>query len=176
MHLNGSQRWFLGSKTSSIQYKTKDCNMYLFLNVSFHSLTKIESDSSQIRFFFFTSQPPKHIDQEKWHSLMQTYKNPMSHYSLHKIVCTAWSCCRVNHEHKKHHLNLGWLRMLHLTAFYFFPHFSIWPELLCCKLQCPAVCVFTLWATCLTVGTVCVDCRLRGSDYFSKHWLRKCHM
>lgn len=77
---------------------------------------------------------------------------------------------------KKHHLNLGWLRMLHLTAFYFFPHFSIWPELLCCKLQCPAVCVFTLWATCLTVGTVCVDCRLRGSDYFSKHWLRKCHM
>lgn len=27
--------------------------MYLFLNVSFHSLTKIESNSSQIRFFFF---------------------------------------------------------------------------------------------------------------------------
>lgn len=125
MHLNGSQCWFLGSKTSSIQYKTKDCNMYLFLNVSFHSLTKIESNSSQIRFFFFTSQPPKHIDQEKWHSLMQTYKNPMSHYSPHKIVCTVWSCCRVNHEHKKTS-SKSWLIenvTLNCLFFFFFPTF-----------------------------------------------------
>lgn len=142
-----------------------------------HSTVWLKLNQTPAKLDFFSPPNLPNILTKRNDSLMQTYKNPMSHYSPHKIVCTVWSCCRVNHEHEKTSSKSWLIENVTLNCLlFFFPHFSIWPELLCCKLQCPAVCVFTLWATCLTVGTVCVDCRLRGSDYFSKHWLRKYHM
>lgn len=167
MHLNGSQRWFHGSKTSSIQYKTKDCNMYLVLNVSFHSLTKIES------FFFHLPNILTKRNDTVWCRRTKTrwVITPPTRLSVQRDPAAEWTM-NIKTSSKSwliENVTLNWL-------LFFFPHFSIWPELLCCKLQCPAVCVFTLWATCLTGGAVCVDCRLRGSDYFSKHRLRKCHM
>lgn len=136
---------------------------------------KLNQTPAKLDFFFFTFQPSNILTKRNdtvWCRRTKTrwVITPPTRLSVQCDPAAEWTM-----NIKKHHLNLGWLRMLHLTAF-FFLHFSIWPELLCCKLQCPAVCVFTLWATCLTVGTVCVDCRLRGSDYFSKHWLRKCRM
>lgn len=120
MHLNGSQCWFLGSKTSSIQYKTKDCNMYLFLNVSFHSLTKIESNSSQIRFFFSPPNLPNILTKRNdtvWCRRTKTrwVITPPTRLSVQCDPAAEWTM-----NIKKHHLNLGWLRMLHLTAFFFF--------------------------------------------------------